>query len=80
MESEQTNGSVHLVKKGLNLLTTQLRLKSDSSQQFLAKQLKLLGLLKFRLEFMADSFQEKVKKGEVKEDAVCDMGTLMMEE
>ena len=56
MESENSNESIKLLRKGLNLLSTQLGLeKTNQSENFLLEQLKMLGLLKFRIEFLADT-------------------------
>ena len=54
VESENANESVKHLRNGLDLLSRQLSLEKDSSRRFLLKQLQMLGLLQFRVEFLAD--------------------------
>ena len=84
VESENANESVKHLRNGLDLLSRQLSLEKDSSRRFLLKQLQMLGLLQFRVEFLADTASASINQNSAadgsREGQAADMGTMVMQE
>lgn len=69
VESENANESVKHLRNGLDLLSRQLSLEKDSSRRFLLKQLQMLGLLQFRVEFLADTAAASINQNSAADDS-----------
>ena len=69
VESENANESVKHLRNGLDLLSRQLSLEKDSSRRFLLKQLQMLGLLQFRVEFLADTASASINQNSAADDS-----------